>query len=301
MFCWVRVGRGGAGRAGPGLGAPGDVVALVWADAPPTLGVVQSACNAGESVVLYARLSRAERARCGGGPEAGARCSLAGVGAVTTSERESRALARVDTLTPKVRAALLARGSAPRHEAAASDLAAPPPAAPCDVPARLWAALARAHNPSQLEAMVLAAGVGDAGARARVASPLCLIQGPPGTGKTRTVLGVVSVALAAARLRAERGAAGARGAGARPKAKGIAIVPGTTLSSPIRKEAAAADAAERAGRAARAAKAAGRPRAIVCAPSNVAANELVERLCRSGLVDADGAPFTPRVVRVGAA
>lgn len=42
-----------------------------------------------------------------------------------------------------------------------------------------------------------------------------------------------------------------------------------------------------------------RPRILVCAPSNAATDELLDRLLRDKFVDADARPYMPRVIRVG--
>lgn len=43
-----------------------------------------------------------------------------------------------------------------------------------------------------------------------------------------------------------------------------------------------------------------RPRMLVCAPSNAAIDELLERILKDGFKDGSGAAYRPSVVRVGA-
>ena len=42
-----------------------------------------------------------------------------------------------------------------------------------------------------------------------------------------------------------------------------------------------------------------RPRILVCAPSNAATDELLERLLKDGFVDLNGNPYKPSVLRIG--
>uniref|UniRef100_A0A383W880 Uncharacterized protein n=1 Tax=Tetradesmus obliquus TaxID=3088 RepID=A0A383W880_TETOB len=107
--------------------------------------------------------------------------------------------------------------------------------------------------------------------------PFTLIQGPPGTGKTHTVLGVLNawhltqfqrffLSLdAAVRELAERGA------------KLDAEMTSDGFSGRL----------------------APRPRILVCAPSNAAIDELLERILRGTFRDVNGRVYRPDVVRLG--
>lgn len=44
-----------------------------------------------------------------------------------------------------------------------------------------------------------------------------------------------------------------------------------------------------------------KPRILVCAPSNAAADELLQRVMNAGFVDGHGGVYRPSVVRVGMA
>lgn len=123
--------------------------------------------------------------------------------------------------------------------------------------------------------------------------PFTLIQGPPGTGKTHTVMGILNtwhliqyqrynrswtryVRSEAAALAAAGSVADGRlwsDAAARDRICDILTVDAEGLDP--------------------------KPRILVCAPSNAATDELLERLLKSGFRDGSGRPYRPDVVRVG--
>ncbi len=90
-------------------------------------------------------------------------------------------------------------------------------------------------------------------------SGFSLIQGPPGTGKTRTVVGLINALLAQRRALTARD---------------------------VRSDASLSKRTN--GR-----------RVLVCAPSNAAVDEIVLRIAKTGMVQANGQPLKPRVVRLG--
>ena len=232
------------------------------------------------------------------------------------------------------------------------------PAPSLQPPATLLRAIEQSHNPSQLLAI----------RTALTGRGVTLVQGPPGTGKTKTILGILSVLLAA---EARRRAADADDLAADAlDAEGRPIMPGSFNASRPRPFETLEDslpagtelgASERGklllrgapwlstaeykpgyGTPAAAAPAAVEPRArapgqpaplpprpypracetdaqiglgrsleeqppkrvLVCAPSNAAIDEIVSRLVgqagrASGMLDAQGEPTVPQVVRVG--
>lgn len=151
---------------------------------------------------------------------------------------------------------------------------------PTNVPFRLWDALRRSHNDSQLRALRM---ICKRHSEADVpASPICLLQGPPGTGKTKTILGVLSVCLSGA---------------LKPMSKATKVVPGSSFNSAEVKRL-RSDSFSLNGDAG--SFKAGRPRILVCAPSNTAVDELVFRILTQGLLGPDGLRIDDlSVVRIG--
>jgi len=160
-----------------------------------------------------------------------------------------------------------------RAGAGASPLLAPllrPPKARAgdDAPASGWPAevshpLFVDHLRASYDASQLAAIEGAArhlAARSGDRPPFTLIQGPPGTGKTHTVVAILNVWHLVAHHR-HHAARLARNGASTPAAR--------------------------------------RPRLLVCAPSNAAADELLGRVMERGFVDAAGGGYRPAVVRVG--
>ncbi|WIA18803.1 hypothetical protein OEZ85_003486 [Tetradesmus obliquus] len=130
------------------------------------------------------------------------------------------------------------------------------------------------HDQQEVDPTAAAAAAAAAG---QPYVPFTLIQGPPGTGKTHTVLGVLNawhltqfqrffLSLdAAVRELAERGA------------KLDAEMTSDGFSGWL----------------------APRPRILVCAPSNAAIDELLERILRGTFRDVNGRVYRPDVVRLG--
>ncbi|KAK9824183.1 hypothetical protein WJX72_008399 [[Myrmecia] bisecta] len=108
--------------------------------------------------------------------------------------------------------------------------------------------------------------------------PFVLIQGPPGTGKTHTVKGVLNVWHLVHFQRyyssLVKALSGSGKAGA--------------ISANMQ------DVLER-----RLPGVAAKPRILICAPSNAAADELLQRVMNDGFSDAQGRIYRPNVVRVG--
>mmetsp|Transcript_12749 Transcript_12749/g.46633 ORF Transcript_12749/g.46633 Transcript_12749/m.46633 type:complete len:878 (+) Transcript_12749:157-2790(+) len=203
------------------------------------------------------------------------------------------------------------------------------------VPAKLKHALTKAHNPSQLQAIM--AGLSS--------SPLVLIQGPPGTGKTQTIVGLISVVIhsdsryanvdytttssfapsgltmeekkalwraaspwltgsldrgfsVSARSRLLASSEYSIGIESDPKANMIdpnGVEPSAPKDCKLTRAAIGNDMA--ATIVNRALRKS--RRILVTAPSNAAVDELAMRLLSQGVLGADGIPYTPSVVRVG--
>ena len=185
-------------------------------------------------------------------------------------------------------------------------------------PSRLMDELSTRFNGTQLEA--IQAGLSSC--------PLVLIQGPPGTGKTATLQGLLSLLMHAQPLLDGSGGFDAvpSGIGANgSKARDHVDSAGTRVNDPMTRtrlwHAACPWLQESRGGGALAADtqavygpmgpppkpavplgggARGRqPHVLVCAPSNSALDEIVSRLMRDGLLDGDGRPYAPSLVRVG--
>ncbi|GLC50926.1 hypothetical protein PLESTB_000447300 [Pleodorina starrii] len=158
-----------------------------------------------------------------------------------------------------------------------------------------------------------AAAAGLAAARAAAAAggttrplvpPITLVQGPPGTGKTHTVRGILNTWhsimyhrhhtawLRRARDILTRSAASARGGGGGGGSlldmycDGGGVGNGGAGGVLEALSAAPPDAPK--------------PRILVCAPSNAATDELLDRILTDGFCDFGGAIYRPNVVRVGA-
>ncbi|KAJ9510377.1 hypothetical protein QJQ45_015835 [Haematococcus lacustris] len=146
-----------------------------------------------------------------------------------------------------------------------------------DIPSGMKTAMEAECNTSQMEA--LCAGLDG--------TPLVLIQGPPGTGKTRTILNLLSVVMHAAQ----------KGSLELMKVGGVG-----DQVTPFDEPGQQGDCfgLVRKVQPAKVGQASG-PRAhvLVCAPSNSALDEIVLRILKSGLMDKDGAMYTPSLVRIG--
>lgn len=141
-------------------------------------------------------------------------------------------------------------------------------------------------NASQLEAIVAAAAPFE-----RPAGRFLLIKGPPGTGKTSTTalaLNAVHVKqfnryYEAVRRAASAGEAPVSGGASSSVAR---LVAGETSDEPESWLSRLREA---------------RPRVLVCAPSNVAVDNVVAKIVEGGFVGGDGSKYRPDVVRVGRA
>jgi hypothetical protein len=178
------------------------------------------------------------------------------------------------------------------------------PDCPPMVPDKLWTELVSKFNFLQLRAIEAAA----------VGSPtgITLIQGPPGTGKTSTCLGILSVFLAGSVPAApSRQTSGSKRPhpkneslkGADERASKIVagstagtLVPASCSGGSLTNEASILMAHNFSTKISRSAK---DLRILVCAPSNQAVDELVLRLCNTGLFGRDGARWDPIIVRIG--
>ncbi|ONM56016.1 P-loop containing nucleoside triphosphate hydrolase superfamily protein [Zea mays] len=156
-------------------------------------------------------------------------------------------------------------------------------------------ALESSYNDSQLQALSIA--IGPTSSKANF--DLSLIQGPPGTGKTRTIVAIVSALLSLH-------------AGDPYKSQRNEYVGSTDFTKPrakISQSAAVIRAWQDAALAKQLEKDSQKEcprtterfvkgRALVCAQSNAAVDELVSRLSE-GLYSADGKLYKPYIVRVG--
>ncbi len=103
--------------------------------------------------------------------------------------------------------------------------------------------------------------------------PITLIQGPPGTGKTHTVIGILNTWHLTQYQRCYSSLhARLRHLSVEQLLQGLAALPNI----------------------------APKPRILVCAHSNAAVDELLERLLAGGFCDVAGAMYRPGIVRVGA-
>lgn len=115
--------------------------------------------------------------------------------------------------------------------------------------------------------------------------PIMLIQGPPGTGKTHTVRGVLNLwhlvqfqryyEKVIGRFKQDHGEEVVSGTGEQ-WAELMTIMKTGEMRVDMK------------------------PRILVCAPSNTATDELLERILKQGFFDASGRQYFPNVVRVGA-
>ncbi|XP_014758454.1 uncharacterized protein LOC100835663 isoform X3 [Brachypodium distachyon] len=154
--------------------------------------------------------------------------------------------------------------------------------------------LKSSYNDSQLQAVSIAIGP----TSSKMKCDLSLIQGPPGTGKTKTIVAIVSALLS---LHADSSYN-------LPRHGPLASAEFTKPRTRISQTAAVARAWQDAALAKQQIKDSQREnprterlskgRALVCAQSNAAVDELVSRL-GDGLYDADGKLYRPYIVRVG--
>ncbi|RLN33906.1 uncharacterized protein C2845_PM03G01890 [Panicum miliaceum] len=155
--------------------------------------------------------------------------------------------------------------------------------------------LKSSYNESQLQAVSIAIG----STSSKTNFDLSLIQGPPGTGKTRTIVAIVSALLS---LHADNPYKLPRNESVnstdctKPRAKIIqsAAVTRAWQDAALAKQLEKDSRTECPGTSERFAKG----RALICAQSNAAVDELVSRLSE-GLYGADGKMYRPYIVRVG--
>jgi len=155
-------------------------------------------------------------------------------------------------------------------------------ARPSNIPAALWRKLRAAYNPSQLRAICAVCGTsahangtasaaGSASMEERLEARLggiriSLVQGPPGTGKTSTIMGLVSVLLAPGcfpELASDT---------AGPSRGSTSIKVGASLSRPKSESAHVALADSNPNHHTP------KVRILICAPSNIAIDEIIFRL-----------------------
>ncbi|CAN6182813.1 unnamed protein product [Urochloa humidicola] len=155
--------------------------------------------------------------------------------------------------------------------------------------------LKSSYNESQLESVSIAIG----STSSKTKFDLSLIQGPPGTGKTRTIVAIVSALLslhAANPYKLPRNESVNNTDSTKPRAKisqSVAVTRAwqdAALAKQLEKD----SRTECPGTTGRFVKG----RALVCAQSNAAVDELVSRLSE-GLYGADGKMYRPYIVRVG--
>uniref|UniRef100_A0ACD5XU29 Uncharacterized protein n=1 Tax=Avena sativa TaxID=4498 RepID=A0ACD5XU29_AVESA len=159
--------------------------------------------------------------------------------------------------------------------------------------------LKSSYNDSQLQAVSIA--IGSTGSKAKC--DLSLIQGPPGTGKTKTIVAIVSALLSvhadnSYNLPRNESLASAEFTKPRTKISQTAAVARAWQDAALAKQQ-INDSQRENPRIERLSKGSlSRGRALVCAQSNAAVDELVSRLS-DGLYDAEGKLYRPYIVRVG--
>lgn len=124
-------------------------------------------------------------------------------------------------------------------------------------------------------------------------SGLTLIQGPPGTGKTTTVIGILNAihlmeyhTYYEALLRALLGdeGLGCRNSRAKKESGGLSSTPGLDPAPWL-------NLVSRVSRH--------KPHLLVAAPSNVAVDNIVQRIIQRGFFDGQGSKYNPSILRVG--
>jgi len=155
--------------------------------------------------------------------------------------------------------------------------------------------LKSSYNESQLQAVSIAIG----STSSKTNFDLSLIQGPPGTGKTRTIVAIVSALLSLDSVnpyKLPRNESVNSTDSTKPRAKisQSAAVTRAWQDAALAKQLEKDSRIECPGTSERFAKG----RALICAQSNAAVDELVSRLSE-GLYSADGKMYRPYIVRVG--
>ncbi|VAI34004.1 unnamed protein product [Triticum turgidum subsp. durum] len=159
--------------------------------------------------------------------------------------------------------------------------------------------LKSSYNDSQLQAVSIAIG----SASSKTKCDLSLIQGPPGTGKTKTIVAIVSALLSlhadnSYNLPRNESLASAEFTKPRTKISQTAAVARAWQDAALAKQQ-IKDSQRENPRTERLSKGIlSRGRALVCAQSNAAVDELVSRLS-NGLYDTEGKLYRPYIVRVG--
>ena len=174
---------------------------------------------------------------------------------------------------------------------------------PIGLPHKLWKALRKEYNDSQLRAirsvcrrerlaaLQQSAAGGSSSTVAPGSSSLCLLQGPPGTGKTKTILGLLSILLAGALKDASKStkviagaslrstaSAEAAALAAKNKAKGKGTTSKVEILTRPRSDSITSDGGGSSSGVTGNGRNSDRPRVLVCAPSNTAVDELVFRI-----------------------
>ncbi|SPQ99256.1 unnamed protein product (mitochondrion) [Plasmodiophora brassicae] len=166
------------------------------------------------------------------------------------------------------------------------------------LPPLVMSRLEQCLNASQLDAVKTCA---------EFKAPFALLQGPPGTGKTTTVLHLLNVlhlslyqrhylsVLAVSMMSLQK-----KPSQPMPTDSPAAEPPTTKVSIDIVFEqlASVMSSPPNSPSGARA-TILPRPRILVCAPSNAAVDEIVSRVATDRLIDGNGRPYTPDIVRVG--
>lgn len=170
---------------------------------------------------------------------------------------------------------------------------------PIGIPTKLWKALRKEYNDSQLRAIRsvcrrdrIAAAATNPSVGSSGSPSLCLLQGPPGTGKTKTILGLLSILLAGALKEANkstkviagaslRSTANAEAAAIAARSKGRAknseMIVTASTNARMRSDSVTSDGGGSASGSS-GSRNKDRPRVLVCAPSNTAVDELVFRI-----------------------
>ncbi|XP_072147579.1 uncharacterized protein [Setaria viridis] len=155
--------------------------------------------------------------------------------------------------------------------------------------------LKSSYNESQLQAVSIAIG----STSSKTKFDLSLIQGPPGTGKTRTIVAIVSALLSvhadnSYKLSRNESVNSTDSTKPRAKISESAAVTRAWQDAALAKQLEKDSQTECPGTTERFAKG----RALICAQSNAAVDELVSRLSE-GLYGTDGNMYRPYIVRVG--
>ncbi|KAG2644354.1 hypothetical protein PVAP13_2KG411606 [Panicum virgatum] len=155
--------------------------------------------------------------------------------------------------------------------------------------------LKSSYNESQLQAVSIAIG----STSSKTNFDLSLIQGPPGTGKTRTIVAIVSALLSLHsdnpyKLPRNEFVNSTDSTKPRAKISQSAAVTRAWQDAALAKQLEKDSRTECPGTSERFVKG----RALICAQSNAAVDELVSRLSE-GLYNADGKMYRPYIVRVG--